>query len=64
MVSSITMLPLNTKNPKLAHVQSLQRQVYIIPKDGKTDLDVTIKYTIEGYVYTVYASSVMPRCYG
>ncbi|CAM9261393.1 unnamed protein product [Lampetra planeri] len=36
---------------------SLQRQTFMILKDSNTDLDVTFKYTIEGYVHTVHAST-------
>ncbi|XP_075920688.1 uncharacterized protein LOC142923452 [Petromyzon marinus] len=64
MVSRITMLPLRTTNPRMAHVMTLQRHAFMILKGGDTELNVTLKYNIKGHINTVYASSALPRCFG
>ena len=48
---------LGCKDPKLSHVQSLRRQVYMFLDSPTQSLDVSFRVKYEGGYYMVYASS-------
>lgn len=57
VVSKITKLPLGCKSPLLKHVVSFRRQVYMILNNNADDLELTLKFKIDGSDYVVFVTS-------
>jgi len=65
IVSPIKKIPLGCKSPLVKHLVSFRRQVFMILKDGEDELDLVFKFKIEGFDYTVFASSdTTIKCFG
>lgn len=64
IVSGIRPISLGIKNPKLKHVISFRRQVYILIKPGVLD-DNQLKFNIEhdSHNFTVFVSKADVRCF-
>ncbi|XP_049341526.1 uncharacterized protein LOC125806062 [Astyanax mexicanus] len=55
--SEIKKLNLGCKSPLIKHLVSFRRQVFMVLKDGADELDLVLKLRVEGFDYTIYASS-------
>lgn len=64
LVSTIKKIPLSTSSPLLKHVVSFRRFVYIIPKDNKDDLDLTLNIKVDDFNYAVYVTTSGLKCFG
>ncbi|KAL7853154.1 hypothetical protein SRHO_G00189390 [Serrasalmus rhombeus] len=56
VVSPICKIPLGRKNPLISHLVSFRRLVFMVLKDGE-DLDLVLKFSVDGFEYAVYISS-------
>ncbi|KAL7826075.1 hypothetical protein SRHO_G00338130 [Serrasalmus rhombeus] len=56
VVSPIRKIPLGCKNPLIRHLVSFRRLVFMVLKDGE-DLDLVLKFSVDGFEYPVYVSS-------
>ncbi|KAL7853086.1 hypothetical protein SRHO_G00188710 [Serrasalmus rhombeus] len=56
VVSPIWKIPLGRKNPLIRHLVSFRRLVFMVLKDGE-DLDLVLKFSVDGFEYAVYISS-------
>ncbi len=57
LVSSIKKIPLGCKSPLVKHLVSFRRQVFMVLKNGIDEIDLVFKFKIDGFDYTVYATS-------
>ena len=64
IVSPIKMVLLGCRSPKLKHVVCHRRQVYMIPKDADSHLNLTLNFKIDGFNYIVFVSSDTMKCFG
>lgn len=64
IVSPIKKVLLGCKSPKLKHVVCHRRQVYVIPKDADSHLNLTLNFKINGFNYIVFISSDTMQCFG
>ena len=64
LVSPIRKIPLSCKSPLVKHMMSFRRQVNIVLKNGQDDLELTLKFKVDGFEYVVFATSdSMMKCY-
>ena len=64
LVSSIRKISLGCKSTLLKHVVSFRRQVYMVLDNGEEELNLTIKLNVDGFEYTVYATTdALLRCF-
>lgn len=64
LVSSIKKIPIGSKSPLLKHVVSFRRSVFMILKDNKDDLDLTLNVKVDNFSYVIYASTSVMKCFG
>ncbi|KAK0155410.1 Transposon TX1 uncharacterized protein [Merluccius polli] len=64
IVSPIKMLLLGCKSPKLKHVVCHRRQLFMIPKDADSHLNLTLTFKIDGFNYIVFVTSDTMKCFG
>ena len=64
LVSPIRMVSLGCKSPKLKHVVSHRRQVFMILKERNTDLSLSFSFKVDGFNYVVFVSSETMKCFG
>ena len=64
VVSAVKKLPSGCKSPTLKHVVSHRRILYMILNDRTRDLKVTFKLTVDGFDYTLFATTENMRCFG
>ncbi len=64
IVSPIKMVLLGCKSPKLKHVVCHRRQVFMIPKDADSHLNLTLNFKIDGFNYVVFVTSETMKCFG
>ena len=64
LVSQIKKIPIASKSPLLKHVMSFRRFVYMVLKDNKDDLDLTLNIKADNFNYVVYASTNAMKCFG
>jgi len=57
LVSPIKKIPLGCKSPLVKHLVSFRRQVFMVLKNGIDEIDLVFKFKIEGFDYTVFATS-------
>lgn len=57
LVSSIKKIPLGCKSPLVKHLVSFRRQVFMVLKNGIDEIDLVFKFKIDGFDYTVFATS-------
>ena len=63
IVSQIKMVSLGSKSPKLKHVVSHRRQVFMVLKDNSRDLNLSFSFKIEGFNYMIFVSSETMKCF-
>ncbi|XP_028312833.1 uncharacterized protein LOC114469487 [Gouania willdenowi] len=63
IVSPIKLIPLGCKSPKLRHVVSFRRQVFMV-LSGKQEINVIMRFRIDEFDYTVHVSSDNLKCFG
>ena len=63
IVSQIKMVSLGSKSPKLRHVVSHRRQVFMVLKDNTRDLNLSFSFKVEGFNYMVFVSSETMKCF-
>lgn len=61
LVSTIKKFPIA---PLLKHVVSFRRFVYMILKDNKDELDLTMNVTVDNFNYVIYATTSVMKCFG
>lgn len=64
MVSTLKRIPLGCKSPLLKHVVSFRRQVYMVLKSEVEDLNIVLKFKIDGFDYVIFASTESLKCFG
>lgn len=64
LVSPIKLIPMSCKSPHLKHVMSFRRQVLMVLKNNDEELNLVFKFKIDGYDYTVHATSETMKCFG
>ncbi len=64
LMSPIRSFSLGCKSPKLRHVVSFRRQVFMILKNNSEGLNLVLKFRVEDYDYNVYVSSEKMKCFG
>lgn len=65
LVSPIRKIALGCKSPMLKHVMSFRRQVYMILKDNNDELNLSFNVKVDGFNYTIYATSEsIMKCFG
>src|SRR4029434_2954795 len=64
VVSQIMKIPIASKSPLLKHVMSFRRFVYMVLKDNKDELDLTLNVKADNFNYVVYATTNFMRCFG
>lgn len=62
IVSPIKMVVLGCKSPKLKHVICHRRQVFMIPKDTESPINLTLR--VGGFNYVVFITSETMKCLG
>lgn len=62
VVSQVKMVLLGCKSPQLKHVVCHRRQVYMVLKEN--ELNLTLNFKVDGFNYTVFASSDNMKCFG
>ncbi|XP_060758916.1 scavenger receptor cysteine-rich type 1 protein M130-like [Neoarius graeffei] len=64
LVSTIKKIPIASKSPLLKHIVSFRRCVYMVLKDNKDDLDLTMNVTVDNFNYVFYATTSVMKCFG
>lgn len=64
LVSPIKLIPMSCKSPHLKHVMFFRRQVLMVLKNNDEELNLVFKFKIDGYDYTIHATSEMMKCFG
>ena len=57
LISSIRKIPLGCKSPLLKHLVSFRRQVYMVLSGGQEELNLVLKFKVEGFDYVVFVTS-------
>ncbi|KAK3507770.1 hypothetical protein QTP70_000273 [Hemibagrus guttatus] len=57
MVSPIKKIPLGCKSPLVKHLVSFRRMVFMVFKEGVSELNVVFKFTVDGFDYNIFVSS-------
>ena len=64
LVSTIKKIPMASKSPLLKHIVSFRRFVYMVLKDNKDELDLTLNVNMDNFNYVVYATTSLMKCFG
>ncbi|KAG8002322.1 Transposon TX1 uncharacterized 82 kDa protein [Nibea albiflora] len=64
IVSAMKMLPSGCKSPKLKHVVSFRRQVFMVLTNDEDELNVAMKFKVDGFDYTIFATTETMKCFG
>ncbi len=64
IVSPIKMVLLGCKSPKLKHVVCHRRQVFMIPRDADSHLNLTLNFKTDGFNYVVIVTTETMKCFG
>ncbi|KAL2096713.1 hypothetical protein ACEWY4_008861 [Coilia grayii] len=64
LISPIKKIAISTSSPQLKHVVSFRRFVYMTLSGNRQDLDLTLNVTVDGFVYPIYVSSCLMKCFG
>ncbi|KAK3572271.1 hypothetical protein QTP86_029688 [Hemibagrus guttatus] len=57
MVSPIKKIPLGCKSPLVKHLVSFRRMVFMVFKEGVSELNVVFKFTVDCFDYNIFVSS-------
>ncbi|MGH0171414.1 UNVERIFIED_CONTAM: hypothetical protein FKN15_060383 [Acipenser sinensis] len=63
LMSGLKRIPLGCKSPHLKHVMSFRRQLFMILKNIDDDLNITLKFKVDGSDYVIYATSDSMKCF-
>ncbi|KAJ3582423.1 hypothetical protein NHX12_000629, partial [Muraenolepis orangiensis] len=63
LVSPIRMVSLGCKSPHLKHVLSFRRNTFMILKNNEAVLDLVMKFKVENFDYTVFATTENQKCF-
>lgn len=63
IVSAIKKIPVGCKSPLLKHVVSFRRQLYMILKNDMEELNIVLKFRIEGFDYVIFATTETMKCF-
>ncbi|KAJ3581541.1 hypothetical protein NHX12_016534 [Muraenolepis orangiensis] len=63
LVSPIRMVSLGCKSPHLKHVLSFRRNTFMILKNNEAVLDLVMKFKVENFDYTVFATIENQKCF-
>ncbi|XP_051775232.1 uncharacterized protein LOC127525935 [Erpetoichthys calabaricus] len=64
LVSKIRYIPLGCKSPDLKHVLSFRRQVYMVLNRMDGDLNVAMKFRVDGFDYVIFVTLNEMKCFG
>ncbi|KAL2076418.1 hypothetical protein ACEWY4_027985 [Coilia grayii] len=64
LISPIRKIAISTSSPQLKHVVPFRRFVYMTLSGNRQDLDLTLNVTVDGFVYPIYVSSCLMKCFG
>lgn len=64
LISPIRKIAISTNSAQLKHVVSFRRFVYMTLNNSREDLDLTLNVTVDGFVYPIYVSSSVMKCFG
>ncbi|KAK3529635.1 hypothetical protein QTP70_032509 [Hemibagrus guttatus] len=57
LVSPIKRIPLGCKSSLIKHLVSFRRMVYMVFKEGTEELNVVVKFSVDGFDYNIFVSS-------
>lgn len=63
IMSQMKKIPLGCKSPLLKHVVCFRRQIFMILNNGVDDLNMTLKFRVDGFDYVVFVSSDSIKCF-
>lgn len=63
IVSAIKKIPLGCKSPLLKHVVSFRRQLFMILKGDVEELNIALKFKVEGFEYVIFATTETMKCF-
>lgn len=63
IVSAIKKIPVGCKSPLLKHVVSFKRQVFMVLKQGHEELNLSFKFTIDGFDYVIFVTTETMKCF-
>ncbi len=63
IVWTIKKIPLGCKSPLLKHVVSFRRQLHMILKNDTEELNIALKFRIEGFDYIIFATTETMKCF-
>lgn len=63
IITSPQRIPLGCKSPKLKHIVSFRRKLNMVLKDVNQELNVSLKFKIEGTDYIIFASTEAMKCF-
>ena len=64
VVSPVKRLASGCKSPELKHVVSHRRMLFMILNDRTREMNITFKLTVDGFDYTLYATTDKMKCFG
>ena len=64
IVSAMKAIPSGCKAAALKHVVSFRRQLYMILKNGVEELNVVMKFKVDGFDYNIFATTATMKCFG
>lgn len=63
LVLAIKRIPIGCKSPLLKHVVSFRRHVFMVLKQGVEELNVSFKFTIDGFDYVIFVTTETMKCF-
>ncbi|MGL4353690.1 MAG: zinc finger CCHC domain-containing protein, partial [Aeromonas popoffii] len=63
VVSKIKKIALGCKSEQLKHVVSFRRHVYMVLNNEGEELNLALKFKMDNYDYTIYATSETTKCF-
>lgn len=64
VVAPVKKIVFRSKSELLKHVVSFRRFTYMILNDSKAELNLSVKFRIQDFDYTVYVSTDIMKCFG
>ncbi|KAG9283734.1 hypothetical protein AMEX_G2536 [Astyanax mexicanus] len=63
-MSGINKVPLGCKSHLLKHVVSFRRRVFMVLNDNAEELNLALRFKIDGFDYVVFATTETMKCFG
>ena len=63
LVSPIKLVGLGRKSPRVKHVFTYRRYVFMVLKNNEADLNIVLKFKVDNFDYTVFATSDNLKCF-